>query len=187
MILHLLMMVLVCNDAPCSFIWIEFSSSYITAIEVFPFYFLLIQNSIVSILDLWSIVWWREKKTNSFTQHAQIWHMHNFFSFAKYVHVYKLLSLSSLSRDVGVESIKTGLGGAAGNKGAVAIRFTFHGSALCFICGHFAAGQSQVKERNSDYHEISRNICFPPVSIYFMRFDIHVMFVFCLKKKRVLC
>ena len=67
-------------------------------------------------------------------------------------------------RDVGVETIKTGLGGAAGNKGAIAIRFSFYSSSLCFICAHFAAGQSQVKERNSDYHEISRNICFPPVS-----------------------
>ena len=60
--------------------------------------------------------------------------------------------------------MKTGLGGAAGNKGGVAIRFNFHSTSMCFICGHFAAGQSQVKERNADYHEISRNIVFPPVS-----------------------
>ena len=67
-------------------------------------------------------------------------------------------------RDVAVETIKTGLGGATGNKGAVAIRFNLFSSSLCFLCGHFAAGQSQVKERNNDYHEISKNLCFPPVS-----------------------
>ena len=60
--------------------------------------------------------------------------------------------------------MKTGLGGQAGNKGAVAIRFMLNSTSLCFVCAHFAAGQSQVKERNSDYHEISQKICFPAVS-----------------------
>ena len=64
-----------------------------------------------------------------------------------------------------MEMVKTGLGGAAGNKGAVAMRFLFHSTSLCFVCAHFAAGQSQVKERNADYHEISRKICFPMVSL----------------------
>ncbi|XP_022094958.1 synaptojanin-1-like isoform X2 [Acanthaster planci] len=64
-------------------------------------------------------------------------------------------------RDVGVETVKTGMKGAAGNKGAVAIRFLFHSTSLCFVCGHFAAGQSQVKDRNDDYAEITRKIMFP--------------------------
>ncbi|XP_033638398.1 synaptojanin-1-like [Asterias rubens] len=64
-------------------------------------------------------------------------------------------------RDVGLETVKTGMKGAAGNKGAVAIRFLFHSTSMCFICGHFAAGQSQVKDRNDDYAEISRKIMFP--------------------------
>ncbi|NXK90792.1 SYNJ1 protein, partial [Formicarius rufipectus] len=64
-------------------------------------------------------------------------------------------------RDVAVDTVKTGMGGATGNKGAVAIRMLFHTSSLCFVCSHFAAGQSQVKERNEDFIEISRKLGFP--------------------------
>lgn len=64
-------------------------------------------------------------------------------------------------KDVAVDSVKTGLGGATGNKGAVAIRFVLHSSSLCFVCSHFAAGQSQVNERNADYAEITKKIAFP--------------------------
>jgi len=67
-------------------------------------------------------------------------------------------------RDVAVVSIKTGLGGAAGNKGAIAIRFLLHNTTMCFVCSHFAAGQNNVKERNSDFHEIAQKITFPMVS-----------------------
>lgn len=64
-------------------------------------------------------------------------------------------------RDVALDSVKTGLGGATGNKGACAIRFLFYNTSLCFVCAHFAAGQSQVTERNADYAEITRKIVFP--------------------------
>ncbi|XP_062982765.1 synaptojanin-1 isoform X1 [Elgaria multicarinata webbii] len=64
-------------------------------------------------------------------------------------------------RDVAVDTVKTGMGGATGNKGAVAIRMLFHTSSLCFVCSHFAAGQSQVKERNEDFMEICRKLSFP--------------------------
>uniref|UniRef100_A0A8D0H3M2 Synaptojanin-1 n=1 Tax=Sphenodon punctatus TaxID=8508 RepID=A0A8D0H3M2_SPHPU len=64
-------------------------------------------------------------------------------------------------RDVAVDTVKTGMGGATGNKGAVAIRMLFHTSSLCFVCSHFAAGQSQVKERNEDFIEIARRLSFP--------------------------
>lgn len=67
-------------------------------------------------------------------------------------------------RDVAVDTVKTGMGGATGNKGAVAIRMLFHTSSLCFVCSHFAAGQSQVKERNEDFVEIARKLGFPMVS-----------------------
>lgn len=52
-----------------------------------------------------------------------------------------------------------------GNKGAAAIRCVFHSTSFCFVCAHFAAGQSQVNERNADYAEITRKITFPMVSI----------------------
>ncbi|CAM1293610.1 SYNJ1 (predicted) [Pycnogonum litorale] len=64
-------------------------------------------------------------------------------------------------RDVAVDSVKTGLGGATGNKGAVAIRLLFYNTSMCFVCSHFAAGQSQISERNADYAEITRKITFP--------------------------
>ncbi|CAD7089489.1 unnamed protein product [Hermetia illucens] len=64
-------------------------------------------------------------------------------------------------RDVAVDCVKTGLGGATGNKGACAIRFVLHGTSICFVCAHFAAGQSQVSERNADYAEITRKVAFP--------------------------
>nr|DBA34476.1 TPA: hypothetical protein GDO54_002031 [Pyxicephalus adspersus] len=64
-------------------------------------------------------------------------------------------------RDVAVDTVKTGMGGATGNKGAVAVRMLFHTTSLCFVCSHFAAGQSQVKERNEDYNEIARKLSFP--------------------------
>ncbi|XP_055533373.1 synaptojanin-1 [Wyeomyia smithii] len=64
-------------------------------------------------------------------------------------------------RDVAIDCVKTGLGGATGNKGAAAIRFVIHGTSICFVCAHFAAGQSQVAERNADYAEITRKIVFP--------------------------
>ena len=45
-------------------------------------------------------------------------------------------------RDVAVDLVKTGMGGATGNKGTVAIRFRFHSTSLCFVCSHFAAGSN---------------------------------------------
>lgn len=64
-------------------------------------------------------------------------------------------------RDVAVDCVKTGLGGATGNKGAAAIRCVLYSTSMCFVCAHFAAGQSQVSERNADYAEITRKIAFP--------------------------
>ncbi|XP_074982934.1 synaptojanin-2 isoform X2 [Caretta caretta] len=64
-------------------------------------------------------------------------------------------------RDVAIDIVKTGMGGKAGNKGAVGIRFQFHSTSFCFICSHLTAGQSQVKERNEDYKEITQKLSFP--------------------------
>lgn len=66
-------------------------------------------------------------------------------------------------KDVAIDSVKTGLGGATGNKGAVAIRFVYKATSMCFVASHFAAGQSQVAERNADFSEITRKIMFPMV------------------------
>lgn len=73
------------------------------------------------------------------------------------------------NRDVAVDTVKTGMGGATGNKGGVAIRMLFHTTSICFVCSHFAAGQSQVKERNDDYNEIARKLTFPMVLVYVVK------------------
>ena len=70
-------------------------------------------------------------------------------------------------RDVAVSTVKTGLKGSVGNKGAVAIRMLFHSTSMCFICGHFAAHQNNIEERNHNYHDISRRISFPMVKLVF--------------------
>lgn len=66
-------------------------------------------------------------------------------------------------QDVAVDSVKTGMGGATGNKGAVAIRFRYHSTSMCFVCSHFAAGQNNITDRNNDYAEAVKRIVFPKV------------------------
>lgn len=56
--------------------------------------------------------------------------------------------------------MQTGLRGMSGNKGAVAIRLDYHDTSFCFITAHLAAGQSNVEERNSDYHTIVEGLHF---------------------------
>ena len=71
---------------------------------------------------------------------------------------------SVFGRDVAVDKVKTGLGGATGNKGGVGIRFLLQSTSFCFVCSHLAAGQSQVNDRNADYSEIIRRMSFSTVS-----------------------
>uniref|UniRef100_A0A669P6B0 phosphoinositide 5-phosphatase n=1 Tax=Phasianus colchicus TaxID=9054 RepID=A0A669P6B0_PHACC len=73
-------------------------------------------------------------------------------------------------RDVAIDTVKTGMGGKTGNKGAVSIRFQFYSTSFCFICSHLTAGQTQVKERNEDYKEITQKLSFPMV-----RIGVHVL------------
>lgn len=77
------------------------------------------------------------------------------------LYVFVRPQLAKSIRDVATDCVKTGLGGATGNKGAAAIRFVLNGTSFCFVAAHFAAGQSQVAERNADYSEITRKIAFP--------------------------
>lgn len=46
--------------------------------------------------------------------------------------------------------VKTGLGGHYGNKGALVSRFVAYDTSFCFINCHLAAGQRNVRQRNSD-------------------------------------
>ena len=55
---------------------------------------------------------------------------------------------------------KTGLSGMAGNKGAVAIRFDYANTPICFVTAHLAAGFTNYDERNRDYATIDRGLRF---------------------------
>lgn len=55
---------------------------------------------------------------------------------------------------------KTGLSGMAGNKGAVAIRFDYANTPICFVTAHLAAGFTNYDERNRDYSTIDRGLRF---------------------------
>ncbi|ROT40046.1 synaptojanin-2 [Sodiomyces alkalinus F11] len=55
---------------------------------------------------------------------------------------------------------KTGLSGMAGNKGAVAIRFDYASTPICFVTAHLAAGFANYDERNRDYATIHHGLRF---------------------------
>ncbi|KAI1862869.1 hypothetical protein JX265_008915 [Neoarthrinium moseri] len=55
---------------------------------------------------------------------------------------------------------KTGMSGIAGNKGAVAIRFEYASTQLCFVTAHLAAGFANYEERNRDYATIHHGLRF---------------------------
>ena len=82
------------------------------------------------------------------------------------VNFYLLSSLVSILsfRDVAVSTVKTGMSGRTGNKGAVAVRFLFHAISVCFVCSHFAAHEAKVSERNQDFADICKKTRFPRVS-----------------------
>ncbi|TPX16651.1 uncharacterized protein E0L32_003592 [Thyridium curvatum] len=55
---------------------------------------------------------------------------------------------------------KTGMSGMAGNKGAVAIRFDYANTHICFVTAHLAAGFANYDERNRDYATIHHGLRF---------------------------
>lgn len=63
-------------------------------------------------------------------------------------------------RNVEGATKKTGLGGMAGNKGGIAVSFSFANTSFCFITAHLAAGLNNVDERHNDYKTISSGLVF---------------------------
>ncbi|KAF3926722.1 Synaptojanin-2 [Orbilia brochopaga] len=57
-------------------------------------------------------------------------------------------------RNFGACTVKTGLGGIHGNKGALVTRFFLDDSSICFVNCHLAAGQSGTRSRNNDIADI---------------------------------
>ncbi|KAK2964717.1 putative Type II inositol 1,4,5-trisphosphate 5-phosphatase [Blattamonas nauphoetae] len=64
------------------------------------------------------------------------------------------------------KTIGTGMMNTVGNKGAIAIRFRFYESVICFVVAHLAAHQNKVSLRNKDYREIFNRIHFNPIPIH---------------------
>ncbi|KAK9380536.1 Endonuclease/exonuclease/phosphatase [Kockiozyma suomiensis] len=60
----------------------------------------------------------------------------------------------SYIRNLNSSTVKTGLGGLHGNKGAIILRFTLDDTSLCFVNCHLAAGQSHIIPRNNDIANI---------------------------------
>lgn len=57
------------------------------------------------------------------------------------------------------DTVRTGVGGQFGNKGAVALRLKIYETTLCFTCAHLTAGFSKAKERVEDLVQIHKK-CF---------------------------
>ncbi|KAI6203085.1 Phosphoinositide 5-phosphatase [Aphelenchoides besseyi] len=74
--------------------------------------------------------------------------------------VYIRLELLSRMRELAISDVKTGLGGATGNKGSVAVRLTIDSTSICFVCSHFAAGQNEVANRNDDFNTAWKKLRF---------------------------
>jgi hypothetical protein len=53
-------------------------------------------------------------------------------------------------KDVAITTVKRGMNGHYGNKGAIVARFVVEDSSLCFINCHLAAGQGHKRARNRD-------------------------------------
>ncbi|SNX85752.1 uncharacterized protein MEPE_04461 [Melanopsichium pennsylvanicum] len=57
-------------------------------------------------------------------------------------------------RELAISTVKTGMGGRYGNKGAVIARLVIQDSSLVFVNSHLAAGQKHVNQRNADVADI---------------------------------
>ncbi|KAI6160543.1 hypothetical protein EDD17DRAFT_1733001 [Pisolithus thermaeus] len=66
-------------------------------------------------------------------------------------------------KDATITTIKRGMGGRYGNKGAIVARLMVDDSSICFINCHLAAGQGHVRQRNADVAAIlEEKSLFPP-------------------------
>lgn len=64
--------------------------------------------------------------------------------------------------DVALSTVKCGLGGRWGNKGAILSRIVIDDTSCCFINAHLAAGQKHVKQRNADVAQVMEAEALPP-------------------------
>ena len=85
------------------------------------------------------------------------------------------------------DRVATGVGGVAGNKGAVGISFKVADTSFCFVNSHLAAHQEKVKERNVDYHKILKGLHLGLKDIDIVHQFDHVFWFGDLNYRSVLC
>ena len=72
-------------------------------------------------------------------------------------------SLHSSVSNLHVGTVKRGLGGLHGNKGAIVIRFLINDTSVCLVNAHLAAGQKETTHRNSDITAILEHTGLQPL------------------------
>lgn len=70
-------------------------------------------------------------------------------------------NLSQQLHHIAVDTIKNGLNGLHGNKGAISVRLLLDDTSYCFTNAHLAAGQDYVGARDADIANIFRSCRFP--------------------------
>ena len=70
-------------------------------------------------------------------------------------------SLNANQRHVAIDTVKNGLNGLHGNKGAIAVRLILDDTSICLINCHLAAGQTQVSARDADVANVLKSSAFP--------------------------
>ncbi|OMJ24703.1 putative inositol polyphosphate 5-phosphatase [Smittium culicis] len=77
---------------------------------------------------------------------------------------------------VSTTTVKTGLGGYHGNKGAISARFIVNDTAFCLINAHLSAGESDSSEtsRNNDITQIMKTISYSPCPSEFQKVEKNV-------------
>ncbi|EGG01434.1 uncharacterized protein MELLADRAFT_117813 [Melampsora larici-populina 98AG31] len=68
--------------------------------------------------------------------------------------VFVKVSERAKMRDIAITTVKTGMKGRYGNKGAIIARFVVDDSSICFINCHLAAGQKNLRQRHEDLIDI---------------------------------
>lgn len=108
---------------------------------------------------------WQQQLTKSIETHMPRDQPYVLLHAANLVGLFTAIFVRSSERakisNVSAATVKRGLGGLHGNKGALVIRFVIDDSSLCFINCHLAAGQSHTTSRNNDIAAILESDSLP--------------------------
>ncbi|KAI9149699.1 Inositol-1,4,5-trisphosphate 5-phosphatase 1 [Blastocladiella emersonii ATCC 22665] len=76
------------------------------------------------------------------------------------IFIFAKSALTASIHSVEMSIVKTGMGGITGNKGGISVSLTAYDTPFCFVTAHFAAGQSNVEDRNDDFATIASESLF---------------------------